>query len=338
MNYALLISMGRYKGHKHISRTKREFAGQSNRLFAHVCGSSGSLTGMCILICLSFLVYPVLSGCQRADQSQEYSIDSNDILVMVGDSAICMHDVAARIPHSISKEDSAAMACAIIDGWIERMILTDIASRNVEDMEKINRLVDDYRKKLIIATYRRNLRESHLTDTDRKEIERYYESNKDDLILQAPVIKGLYLKLPADASRLSDIRRWIQTATPDAIDALEKYGLNDAIEYSFFEQHWTEWPTIARQIPYSFGDADEFVANHRDLTTTHRGMTYLLHISGFLPSGSPMPREIADPIIIERLETLRGDALEKEMIGNIYQQALKEGKLKFLNYNPAKEK
>lgn len=289
-------------------------------------------------ILVALLLLAVFAGCRKDDASPENGLDSSDILVMVGDSAICRHDVASRIPHGISPEDSSAMARSIVDGWIERMVLTDIASRNIEDLEKIERLVDDYRKKLIIASYRRNLRESHISETERKEIDRYYEANKDDLILRAPVIKGLYLKLPADAYRLSDIRRWIQTATPDAIDALEKYGLKDAIEYSFFEQHWTDWTTISRQIPYSFGDPDEFVGRHRDLSTTHRGITYLLHISESLPSGSQMPREIADPIISERLETLRGDALEKEMIGNIYQQALKEGRLKFVNYNPAKVK
>ena len=289
---------------------------------------------------LSIVASIILSACHSATSHDVSAIDSSDILVMVGDSSICIHDVESRIPHSISPEDSSALARAIIDGWIERMILTDIASRNVEDMQKIDQLVDDYRKKLIIATYRRNLRESRLSETKRKEIDEYYDANKEQLILRTPVIKGLYLKLPADASRLADIRRWMQTATPDAVDALEKYGLNDAIEYSFFEQHWIDWTTIARQIPYSFGDPDLFVEHHRDLNTTHRGITYLLHISDFLPSGSPMPREIADPIIIDHLETLRGDALEKEMIGNIYQQALKEGKLKFVNYNPypAKEK
>ncbi|MDE6558411.1 MAG: hypothetical protein K2K29_00810, partial [Muribaculaceae bacterium] len=259
------------------------------------------------------------TSCSGADKDDDAGYDSTGILVMVGDSAISTPEVANRIPSGISPVDSAAMARAIVDGWIERQLLTDIASQNVEDMEKIDRMVEDYRKKLIIATYRRNLRRSHIADADKKRINEYYQANKDDLILEMPVIKGLYVKLPADADRLSDIRRWIQTATPDAIDALEKYGLKDAIEYSFFQQRWTDWATISRQIPYNFGNPDTFVQNRRNLITTHRGITYMLHISESLPSGSPMPREIADPIIMERLETLRGDALEKEMMGNIYQ-------------------
>lgn len=293
---------------------------------------------MILAVAAIFIVSLILGGCRKSDSADQLPIDSADVLVMVGDSAICIHDVAGRIPSGISPADSAALADAIINGWIERMLLTDIASQNVEEMEKIDRMVEDYRRKLIIATYRRNLRESHISEIDKKNIDKYYEANKDDLILETPVVKGLYIKLPADAERIADIRRWIQTATPDAIDALEKYGLKEAIEYSFFQQRWTDWTTLSRQIPYNFGDPDEFVKSRRDLVTTHRGITYMLHIFESLPSGSAMPREIADPIINERLETLRGDALEKEMIGNIYQQAFKEGKLKFVNYNPAKEK
>lgn len=282
-------------------------------------------------------IFYISASCSKGNASADNVIDTSDVLVMVGDSAICIHDVANRIPHGIDEADSAAMARAIIDGWIERMLLTDIATDNVEDLEEIDRMVEDYRKKLLIATYKRNLRESHIAEIDKKRVDEYYKSNQDDLKLEMPVIKGLYLKLPSDADRLSDVRRWMQTATPDAINALERYGLKEAIEYSFFQQKWIDWTTIARQIPYNFGDPDEFVAKHQDLVTSHRGITYLLHITEWLPTGSEMPREIADPLIRERLETLHGEALEKEMMGNIYQQALKEGKLKYVNYNPAQK-
>ncbi|MDE5653834.1 MAG: hypothetical protein K2I48_10315, partial [Muribaculaceae bacterium] len=143
---------------------------------------------------------------------------------------------------------------------------------------------------------------------------------------------------PSDAERLADVRRWIMTATSDAIDNLEKYGLREAVEYSFFEDSWTPWSTIARQIPWRFGDADAFVSRNRNFETSYRGMTYLLHISAYLPTGEQMPREVAAPIIRERLETLRGDQFEQELIANIYQQALKEGRLRFIGYNPLTDK
>lgn len=256
-----------------------------------------------------------------------------DAIVIAGDSVLTRREVETRIPYGTTPEDSAALFHSIVDGWLEKMLLTHIAEQNVEDMEEIDRLVEDYRKKLIIANYRRKLRESGADGIDSKAIDAYYSANADEMILDAPVVKGLYVKLPTDASRLADIRRWMMTATPDAVDNLEKYGLNEAIEYSFFEDKWIDWPTIARQIPYKFGDPDEFVSRRRNFETSYRGFTYLLHITESLPSGEKMPKEVAEPFIRERLSTESGDRYERNLIGKIYRQAIKEGRLKIVNYD-----
>lgn len=278
-----------------------------------------------------------IGGCSKADSDAE-AADSADVLVIVGDSALTLRDVEIRIPPGMTPEDSTLLFKSIVDGWLERMLLSDIGAANIDDMERINRLVEDYRKKLIVASYRRNLRESKSDGISDRDVEAYYRDNIGEMTLESPVVKGLYVKLPSDAERLADVRRWIMTATSDAIDNLEKYGLREAVEYSFFEDSWTPWSTIARQIPWRFGDADAFVSRNRNFETSYRGMTYLLHISAYLPTGEQMPREVAAPIIRERLETLRGDQFEQELIANIYQQALKEGRLRFIGYNPLTDK
>lgn len=321
------------------------FVNCMNRLFRHispkihplVAGMSRGLAGLS-LIALSM-------GC--SSQERKSTADSSDtinlpddVIIMVGDSTLTRRDVAMKIPAGISHEDSLALSQSIVSGWLERMLVSEIAARNIDNMQEIDRLVEDYRKKLIIATYRRQLRESRGDEVDASDVEKYYNDNIQEMILEAPVVKGMYLKIPADASRLADIRRWMMTGTPDAIDNLEQYGLADAAEYSFFNDRWTDWSTISRQIPYNFGNPDEFVRKNKNFETTYRGFTYFLHISGFLPSGEKMPLEVADPIIREQLSANRGDEYEKSLIDKIYQQAEKEGRLKFIdkNYKPINKK
>lgn len=276
------------------------------------------------------------SSCSGGRSSSETSGDSlpEDILVTVDDSTLTLRDVAGRLPAGLSPEDSTSMLHSIVDGWIERMLLARIAEENSEDMEEIDRLVEDYRKKLIIASYRRKLRETHSDGVSDKEVAGYFKAHGAEMILEAPVIKGLYVKLPTDASRLSDVRRWMMTATPDAIDNLEKYGLDDAVEYSLFQDRWMDWESIARQIPYNFGNPDEFISKRHNFETTHRGFTYFLHISSSLASGNPMPKETADPIIRELLSNERGDRFEQSVIAGLYRKAQKEGRLKLYNYEP----
>lgn len=323
------------------------FVNSMRRSFRHIipsrpgifCSSARRMLfpSLCKAAILS-LVANFAVGCSSATSGDSPASDSDsipsDAVVMVGDSILTRREVESRIPAGTSPEDSTALFHSIVDGWLDRMLLTDIAARNIEDMEEIDRLLEDYRMKLLIARYCRSLRESRADGISQKDIDEYYKANSEEMALDNPVVKGLYVKLPSDAPRLRDIRNWIMTATPDAIDNLEKYGLTDAIEYSIFDNRWTDWTAIAGQIPYNFGNPDEFVARRRNFETTFRGFTYLLHISAFLPSGDRTPKEIAEPLIRERLATERGDRYEKSIISKIYNEALHNGRLKYINYTP----
>ena len=101
-----------------------------------------------------------------------------DAIVMVGDSVLTRREVEIRIPAGTAPEDSAALYHSIVDGWMEKMLLTEIASENVEDMEEIDRLVEDYRKKLIIANYRQKLRESRRDGIAQKAVDDYSGSTR----------------------------------------------------------------------------------------------------------------------------------------------------------------
>ena len=232
-----------------------------------------------------------------------------------------------RIPSGIAPSDSTLLFDAIVDGWIERLLLEQLGMENIDDMAEIDRMVDEYRKKLIVASYRRSLRASHRWTVPEDSIKSYWRAHAGEFTLGRPVVKGCYVKVPADVSRIAEIRRWMQTATPDAIDNLEKYGLSDAVEYSFFTDKWTDWNLLSRQIPYRFGDADAFVSRHRNFETTYGGMAYMLHISAWLPSGQPMPYEVAAPLIAEVLEADAGEAYERRLIAGLYARARKEGRL-----------
>lgn len=285
--------------------------------------------GFPVLMCLG------LASCSSDDAGKSPLADEeSDILVMVGDSALTMREVLVRIPSGLPASDSIMLFQSIVDGWLERNLLTSLAESKLDNLPEIDRLVEDYRRKLIIASYRRKLRETYQDGVGREEVENYYRLNSADMILERPVIKGLYVKIPSDAKRLADIRRWMRTATPEAIDNLERYGLEEAMEYSFFNNEWTDWDIIGRQIPYRFDNADTFVAQNTDFETSRRGITYLLHISGHLPSGEKMPFEVAEGIISERLAESRGEKYEEKLMADLYRSARASGRLRCVNYDP----
>ena len=267
----------------------------------------------------------ILSGCGAGAKSS--GADPDDVLMRVGDSVITVTEINLRIPPGLSAQDSAALFRAIAKDWADRMILSDLAAENIDNLDEIDRMTAAYRARLIIESYRRKLLQTLPKDIANDTLREYYARHKESMKLERPVIKGIFLKIPSSAQRLSDIRRWVATATPDAIDNLEKYGLGDAVKYSLFADQWLDFKTIEEQIPYRFFDSDAFVSATRDFETSASGMTYLLHISDFLPSGETMPFEVAAPLIRETLETRRGDEYIRHLMADLYRKALKEGRL-----------
>lgn len=260
--------------------------------------------------------------------------EDDRILVSVGDSSLTMSDVLPRIPSGLAPEDSAALFSAIVDAWVERLLLEDFGKENIEDMDRINRLTAEYRSRLIAESYRRSIRNKRSSKVIPDSVESYYQSHKSDLTLERPLVKGVFLKLPSDVSNLKQIRQWVFGGRPQDIDNLENNGLAEAYQYSFFQDRWIDWQTVADQIPSRFDNPDGFVAANKNFETTHGGTTYLLHISSFMKSGQPMPMEFARPFVEEILDNQSAASYEQQLIERLYVQAKKDGKLKAVNYDP----
>lgn len=283
-----------------------------------------------IVILLGLLSGIGLTGC---DGKEGQTPARENILVEAGDSALSVDDVLLRIPSGLAEEDSIEMFKTIVDRWVRNMMLGAIASENVPDMERIDRLVEDYRNNLIIERYLRTKEEEAPAVSD-ADIMRYYEVNGDEMLLDQPLVKGIYLKIGEKEERLAEIRKWMKTATEASVDNIEKYGLRQASQYEYFGQCWLEWSVIAEQIPYRFFDADAFLSSTRDFETTYGGSVYLLHISEYLPTGSKMPFEYASVKIAGILANENRDRYRTALMNSIYTRAIREGRLKPGLYNP----
>ncbi len=260
-----------------------------------------------------------------------------EILVEVGDSALTMREVLARIPSGLSEEDSTELFNSIVERWVRSMMLSDVALENVADLERINRMAEDYRNNLIIERYLRSKQEEAPAVSEQN-VRLYYAAHGEEMKLEAPIIKGIYLKVSDSEERLGDIRRWMASATPSAIDNIEKYGLRQASQYEYFKDNWIDWSEMSEQIPYRFYDADAFLSSTKDFETAYGGSVYLLHIFDYLPSGSVMPYEYASKLIADMIGREKKSDYRFELLSSLYAKGIEDGKLKPGLYDPVKRK
>lgn len=273
----------------------------------------------------------LLCGC-RGKETQ--GSPGDEILLQVGDSVLRLGEVLARMPSGIAGEDSAELFNSIVDAWIQDLLLADLAEETIPDMDRIDMLVEKYRRQLIISEYRKRVRNSQAEKVSEQDVRKYYADHADELILENPLVKGIYMKIPDEEAQSGKTAELMANPTGEAIDRLEKTGLEQALQYDYFMDRWVDWDRIAGQIPYRFFDADAFVESTPDFSTSYNGSTYLLHLSDFLHSGERMPYEFAEPKIREILSRMRNDEYERRLLNGLYKRALREGRLKKIGYDP----
>lgn len=250
-----------------------------------------------------------------------------DVVAQVGESVLTNDELVRAVPGGLSPEDSTSFVRSYVTDWVERHLISDYASDGI-DMDEINHLTDDYRRNLITIAYRRKVFESMAESVADDSIKAYYDAHRQDFVLERPLVKGVYLKVRDDAKNLSTLRRLYRSARPEDIDRLEKEILESTIHYDYFRDKWIDWEQIETRIPYQFGDDDTWLKSNYTLDYTAGGYTYLLAISEFLPSGSPMPIETARAEIINRLLNSRRREFDRELTRRLYNEALKAGKLR----------
>ena len=280
----------------------------------------------CLKYITSMLVLVSAASCGGGDDAAR----QGDVLVTVGKQSLTAADVAARVPYGLSEEDSVKFCKAYIRQWIDGKMIGEIASRNISDMERIDKLVDDYRNNLIMLEYKRRMYEEHGNSAISNDtLMAYYNSHKSDFILKKPVVKGIFLKLPQDAPRLNQVRAWYRSDDIDDLERLEKYTLQESVNYDYFRDRWLTWDQIQSRIPMDFGGTpDMFLKNNDRFEMTDGGYVYLLSVSEYIPSGADAPYELVKDAIKDLYINENRVDYDRQLRKSLFDRGVESGEIK----------
>lgn len=286
---------------------------------------------MLLLLSLSSLS----SGCGKGKGQESHSAPREGILVSIGDSTLTLERVLRRIPAGLAPEDSIALFNAIVERWVSDRLATDVALNNIPDPEGIERMVRQYRTSLVLDRYRRMMVAETAKLPQEDSLRAYYERYKGEMVTERPIVKGMLLRVPADAPDLDRVRKWMTNAGGNDISRLESYAVAEASGFDNFLDTWVDFGTIAEQIPHRFGREDDFVSANKDFEIAAHDRIYILHISECLPSGSRMPYEFARPQILDILMRDSQELSERTLYRSLLEKGLKQGSVKPGDFDPA---
>ena len=275
-----------------------------------------------ILLTLSVSLF----ACKKAIQT-----DEPDALVKVNDRILTRNEVESLIPKGTTSADSLLLAESYIKKWVKDELVLKIAQRNLgSDKEPIDKLVDAYRRSLLRYRYQEKLIQEKLSDEiQESDVLTYYDTNKEKFVLDKNLIKGLFLKVPADAPNLSEVKTWYKSGNVASLEKIEKYSIQNAAIYEYFFDKWVDFDEIRNNIPNQISNPESFLRTNKTLEVTDSSYCYLLNIRQVLLKGQVEPFEYAEPRIREILINQRKLDFIKEFEEELYNDALDGGDVIF---------
>ena len=276
------------------------------------------------------VIAAAMTGC-----GQEHNHKGKTPLVEVSGEFLYKEDLQAALPLNISKDDSVLFAEHYIRNWIEDALLFDKAEGNIPDNDKISKLVENYRRALIMHTYQEELVNQKLAnDISEEEINAYYEKNKELFRLDNPLVKGLFIKVPLSSPDLGNVRVWYRKNNQEVIEKLEKYSLRNAVSYDYFYDRWTSVPDVAAKIPLKVLDTDaNYLDKNRNVEVKDTAFCYFLHIEDFLGKDKQKPLDFARDEIKEILINLKRVEFINKVKEDLYQRASDRNKIIYYYLN-----
>jgi len=256
---------------------------------------------------------------------RDKSVDpAQGAIARVGDSYLYRTDLQKDLPSGLSAQDSAAYTEQYINNWIMRKVIYRKAQMNVDDgMNGIEKKVEDFREDLYIHTYEELLVDSKM-GSDKipdEEIAKYYESHKNDFILDENVIRADYVQLPKSLGENDKLLMWLKSDSEDDNEKLKDYSYQFADKFYFGATSWISANDLMRELPIK-NPYLEFFKNNKYYTGQDSTYFYMVHIYEFMSENQQAPLSYSEKAIKRVLLQKKRHDMIKSVRNKLYEDAL----------------
>lgn len=255
-------------------------------------------------------------------------------VAVVHDKYLYQSDLNNLFLDNVTKEDSALIAKAYIEKWIQTQLLLRMAEKNLTDSQKnVARQLEDYRASLLIFKYEQAYVNQKLdTAVNLNELKSYYEENKDNFLLQETMVKALYIKLRKEAPQAEKIRKLYRSTKDEDIKQLDNLAYQAALKYDYFNDQWVPLSLIIAKLPNQPDrNPEREIIRNKYIEIDEGDFTYLVSFRDILPKGTIAPFETVITDLKSILINSRKQKLIETLEQNIYNNALNKGTFKIFD-------
>lgn len=251
-------------------------------------------------------------------------------LVEVGGQFLYAEDLSQVMPAHASRDDSVLFAEYYIRQWVEDALLLQNAERNVRNNAEVEQLVQAYRRSLILHLYQEQLMDEQLAmEIDHEMVDSFYQTNSNLFLLDEPLVKGLYIKVPLNGKGVNNVRKWYTHSDGDHIEKLEKYSLQHAADYLYFYDRWIPLSNITEKLPLTEKNPAGYITQNPHLELKDTAFHHFLHVDSILLAGAQKPIDYAEAEVREILLNMHRVDFLKQVRTQLYLDAQNHNRVKY---------
>lgn len=174
----------------------------------------------------------------------------NEAIARVHDKYLYQSDIKELFPENVSKEDSLVIVENYIYLWAKQRLLLYNSELNLSiDKAEFEKLVNEYREDLYINAYREAVVNQY-TDTiiSSKEIQSYYNTNKESFHLNEELVKLKYIVIGKEIQNPREFTRLFTSGKQKDIEKImeNEYKLKS---YNFNDSTWIRYADLQQKLP-----------------------------------------------------------------------------------------
>lgn len=261
--------------------------------------------------------------------------DTSMPIARVMDIYLYPQNLKGIVQEGMSKEDSISIVQRYVKSWIRKQLLISEAQQNIDfDEMEIERKVLDYRYALMMHEFEKIYVNNKLdTDISDEETHQYYKENLDNFELDQNIVRGIFVKLPKGAPKITRFRYLMRSKKADNFEELKSYCYSYASKAHLEDSIWLYFSDLYTYIPLQhITDEQRFLKSHEYYEMSDDDNLYFLKITGYKLQADTSPLEFVEDEIRKIILHKRKVLLAKELERKIYDKAVKNKDFEIFEY------
>lgn len=268
------------------------------------------------------LLLLLFSNCNK---SSNFKKGGNKVVAEVYGKSLLKSEIDYSISGAVNKQDSTTLEQSYIEHWVRKTLLAQNAKKEVEETEKIDKLVEDYKNSLTIEVFEKQyIKENLDTVVLEKDLEDFYKENKNNFILDHSVINLLYAKIDEGQRNLDKFyEHWKNNKYKSIIN----YGTKNSEKYFLNKDKWYDLEDIKKDIP-------KFLMKNKDkyeVQKNSKGFEYFLKVNDTKHINEVIPLIMIKGVIEKLVIRKRKSEIIDNYIEELYKKEIKNKNIKIFN-------